>query len=165
MPVTELLLICAGVAYVGTEGLKRSLNLKGKKNLQRFMSTLLGIGTAAFICDADGEPTRKQLLVGLMGGSGATFLIMLLKGHLGSKNKILNQLVEKIEETPQIKDENNNGIDDDLEAKIIKDALAAKEKEKQKEENLEKTACILCGEVSCDCKTCEKCKKLECVCK
>ena len=88
MPVTELLLICAGVAYVGTEGLKRSLKLKGKKGLQRFISSLIGIGTAWFICDGENEPTRKQLLIGLMGGSGATFLIMMLKGHLGSKNKL-----------------------------------------------------------------------------
>ena len=150
MPVTELLLICAGVAYVATEGLKRSLKLKGKKSLQRLISTIIGIATAAFICDAEGEPTRKQLLIGLMGGSGATFLIMMLKGHLGSKNKVLNKLVESVEEQPTIKDENNNGIDDDLEEKLIKDAL-----EKQKkldEEGLENTVCINCGKQICDCK-------------
>tara|TARA_Y100000591_G_C21609440_1_gene582103 strand:- start:194 stop:646 length:453 start_codon:yes stop_codon:yes gene_type:complete len=147
MPVTELLLICAGVAYVSTEALKRSLKLKGKKNIQRFVSTIIGIATAWFICDGENEPTKKQLLIGLMGGSGATFLIMLLKGHLGSKNKLLNQLVEKVEETPTIKDENNNGIDDELEAKIIKEAL---EKEKSKE-GLEDTMCALCGKTTCIC--------------
>ena len=151
MPVTELLLICAGVAYVATEGLKRSLNLKGKKTLQRLISTIIGIATAAFICDAEGEPTRKQLLIGLMGGSGATFLIMLLKGHLGSKNKVLNKLVESVEEKPEIKDENNNGIDDDLEAKIIKDALE-KQKKIDNQDNLEDTACVKCGKQICECK-------------
>lgn len=150
MPVTELLLICAGIAYVGTEGLKRSLKLKGKKNIQRIISTLIGIGTAAFICDADGEPTRKQLLVGLMGGSGATFLIMMLKGHLGSKNKLLNQLVESVEEAPQIKDENNNGIDDDLEEKIIKDAL--EKQKKDSDDSLQDTICAKCGKSLCECK-------------
>lgn len=151
MPVTELLLICAGVAYVATEGLKRSLKLKGKKSLQRLLSTIIGIATAAFICDAEGEPTRKQLLIGLMGGSGATFLIMLLKGHLGSKNKILNKLVESVEEKPEIKDENNNGIDDDLEAKIIQDALE-KQKKIDDQENLEDTVCVKCGKQICECK-------------
>lgn len=150
MPVTELLLICAGVAYVATEGLKRSLNLKGKKTLQRLISTAIGVATAAFICDAEGEPTRKQLLIGLMGGSGATFLIMMLKGHLGSKNKVLNKLVESVEEQPTIKDENNNGIDDDLEAKIIKEAL--EKKKALDEEDLEDTVCINCGKQVCDCK-------------
>ena len=164
MPVTELILICAGVAYVCTEAIKRSLNLKGKKNIQRLISTAIGIGTAAFICDADGEPTKKQLLVGLMGGSGATFLIMMLKGHLGSKNKLLNQLVESSEESmkDQIVDKNNNGIDDALEEQIIKEAL---EKEKAKEklikEALEKekakledkiTICINCSKSICECK-------------
>ena len=151
MPVTELLLICAGVAYVATEGLKRSLKLKGKKSLQRLLSTIIGIATAAFICDAEGEPTRKQLLIGLMGGSGSTFLIMLLKGHLGSKNKILNKLVESVEEKPEIKDENNNGIDDDLEAKIIQDALE-KQKKIDDQENLEDTVCVKCGKQICECK-------------
>ena len=152
MPITELLLICAGVAYVATEGLKRSLNLKGKKTLQRLLSTIIGIATAAFICDAEGEPTRKQLLIGLMGGSGATFLIMLLKGHLGSKNKVLNQLVESVEEQPKIKDENNNGIDDDLEAKIIQDALEKQKKEqKDDDSDLEVTVCIKCGKSQCVC--------------
>ena len=152
MPVTELLLICAGVAYVATEGLKRSLNLKGKKTLQRLISTIIGIATAAFICDAEGEPTRKQLLIGLMGGSGATFLIMLLKGHLGSKNKVLNQLVESVEEKPEIKDENNNGIDDDLEAKIIQDALEKQNKDQEsKEDDLESTICVKCGKSNCIC--------------
>ena len=89
MPVTELLLICAGVAYVSTEALKRSLKLKGKKNIQRLVSTIIGVATAWFICDGENEPTKKQLLIGFIGGSGATFLIMLLKGHLGSKNKLL----------------------------------------------------------------------------
>jgi len=156
MPVTELLLICAGVAYVGTEGLKRSLKLKGKKGLQRFISTIIGIATAWFICDGENEPTRKQLLIGLMGGSGATFLIMMLKGHLGSKNKLLNQLVETVEETPQIKDENNNGIDDDLEAQIIKEALEKKEEESKKSDkedsHLEDTVCVKCGKQVCECK-------------
>ena len=152
MPVTELLLICAGVAYVATEGLKRSLNLKGKKTLQRLISTIIGIATAAFICDAEGEPTRKQLLIGLMGGSGATFLIMLLKGHLGSKNKVLNKLVESVEEKSEIKDENNNGIDDDLEAKIIQDALEKQKKDQEsKESDLESTICVKCGKSICIC--------------
>lgn len=150
MPVTELLLICAGVAYVATEGLKRSLNLKGKKTLQRLISTAIGVATAAFICDAEGEPTRKQLLIGLMGGSGATFLIMMLKGHLGSKNKVLNKLVESVEDQPKINDKNNNGIDDDLEAKIIKEAL--EKKKSLDEEGLEDTICIKCGKQVCDCK-------------
>lgn len=150
MPVTELLLICAGVAYVATEGLKRSLRLKGKKTLQRLISSAIGVATASFICDADGEPTRKQLLIGLMGGSGATFLIMMLKGHLGSKNKVLNKLVESVEEQPTIKDKNNNGIDDDLEAKIIKEAL--EKKKSLDKEGLEDTVCIKCGKQVCDCK-------------
>ena len=151
MPVTELLLICAGVAYVTTEGLKRSLKLKGKKTIQRIISSLLGIATAAFICDGEGEPTKKQLLIGFMGGSGATFLIMLLKGHLGSKNKILNQLVEKIEEKPDIKDENNNGIDDDLEAEIINKALKEEKLKSIKSLNEENTLCAICGEAICIC--------------
>ena len=152
MPVTELLLICAGVAYVTTEALKRSLKLKGKKSLQRFVSTIIGIATAWFICDGDGEPTKKQLLIGFMGGSGATFLIMLLKGHLGSKNKLLNQLVEKVEETQAIKDENNNGIDDDLEAKIIEKALKEhKNKDKDSDLDLEDTMCAICGNSICTC--------------
>ena len=62
MPVTELLLICAGVAYVGTEGLKRSLKLKGKKGLQRFISSLIGIGTAWFICVGEYETNRNYII-------------------------------------------------------------------------------------------------------
>ena len=160
MPVTELILICAGVAYISTEAIKRSLKLKGKKNIQRVISAAIGVATAWFICDGDGEPTKKQLLIGFMGGAAATFLVLMLKGHLGSKNKFLNQLVESVDEEnkekEKIKDENDNGIDDDVEKQLIEDALKAikEEEEKKNKENESEmpTICAICGESVCKCK-------------